>query len=82
VTTTTTPKEFIEFWLENSVHADESRGARRDGRAVQELADRCLAAAKEQGFSEDQITAEIGDIYEHIRGLIDKLNTDQDNRGG
>jgi hypothetical protein len=79
--TTTTPKEFVEFWLENSIHADESLTARRDRKAVQNLADRCLAAAEEQGFSEDQITAEIGDIYEHIRGLIDKLNTDENNPG-
>jgi len=76
---TTTPKEFVEFWLENSIHADESLTARRDRKAVQNLANRCLAAAEEQGFSEDQITAEIGDIYEHIRGLIDKLNTNQNN---
>ena len=71
----TTPKEFIEFWLENSVHPDEQFGVRRGRPALQQLADNLIRAAEDQGFSKQQVEAELGgDIYAYIRSSIDQQN--------
>lgn len=70
----TTPRVFVEYWLANSVHADEQMTARRRRDAVQGLADRLIFAAKDQGFDRAQIEAEIGDIYTYIRASIDSQN--------
>jgi hypothetical protein len=70
-----TPKEFVEFWLENSVHPDERFGVRRCRPALQQLADNLIRAAEDQGFSKQQIEAELGgDIYAYIRSSIDQQN--------
>jgi hypothetical protein len=70
-------KEFVDFWLENSVHPDEQISLRRGREAVQRLADNLVRAAEEQGFSKAQIEAEIGDLYTFIRAssgsLVDML---------
>jgi hypothetical protein len=47
-------KEFVEFWLENSVHPDEQFGPKRGREAVQRLADNLVRAAEEQGFTQAQ----------------------------
>jgi hypothetical protein len=72
-----TAKEFVEFWIENSVHADEQLGPRRGRAEVQELVDRLVRSAEGQGYSKQQIEAEIGDLYEYIRTSIDQQNTDE-----
>jgi hypothetical protein len=72
-----TANEFIEFWLKVSIHADEQYGARRGRPAVQALADRLVAAAEEQGFTREQIEAEIGNIYDFIRASIDQQNENE-----
>lgn len=77
----TTAKEFVEFWLNVSVHADEQEGPRRGHAAVQQLADNLLNAAREQGFSKEQIEAELGgDIEAHIRASIDRQNVAEETR--
>jgi hypothetical protein len=70
-------KEFVTFWLENSVHADEQFGIRRGSVDVRRLAENLVAAAKAQGFTREQVEAEIGDIGEHIRASIDAQNKDE-----
>jgi hypothetical protein len=44
---------------------------------VQTLADKLIRAAKDQGFAQDQVEAEIGDIYAYIRASIDTQNVDE-----
>lgn len=73
----TQAREFADFWLRNSVHADEQFVARRNRKAVQALADKMIRAAKDQGFARDQMEAEIGDIYAYIRAGIDTQNVDE-----
>jgi hypothetical protein len=73
----TQAREFADFWLRNSVHADEQFVARRNRKAVQALADKMIRAAKDQGFARDQMEAEIGDIYTYIRASIDTQNVDE-----
>jgi hypothetical protein len=73
-------KEFIEFWLQNSVHADEQMVGRRGREAILKLADRLVVAAGHQGFSKQQIDAEIGDICTHIRASVDAKNSSETTR--
>ncbi len=70
----TAARTFVEFWLTNSVHADEQMSSRRRREAVQRLADQLIVAAKNQGLDQTQIEAEIGDIYTYIRASIDSQN--------
>jgi hypothetical protein len=67
-------REFVDFWLTNSVHADEQMVGRRGREDILKLADRFAVAANCQGFSKQQIEAEIGDIYAYIRAMIDSEN--------
>jgi hypothetical protein len=67
-------REFIDFWIENSVHAGErylNFGASQD---VAELTRRFVEAAKGQGISEADLQAEIGNISEYIRGKLRAAN--------
>jgi hypothetical protein len=78
-----TAKEFVEFWLENSVHADERFGPRRGCEAVQHLADNLVRAAEVEGFTKQQMEAELGDELTHyIRASIDRQNKAEDTRLG
>ncbi len=67
-------REYIDFWIENSIHAVEefrTPGASQD---VAELVQRCIAAAKGQGISESDLQAEIGDVAAYIRGKLKTAN--------
>jgi hypothetical protein len=76
-----TVKDFVEFWLENSVHADERFGARRGQAEVQQLAEKLVRAAEVQGFTKQQVEAELGgDIYGFILASIDRQNEAEDRR--
>jgi hypothetical protein len=73
-------REFVEFWLTNSVHADEQMVSRRGREDILKLADRLVVAASYQGFSQQQVEAEIGDIYAYIRARIDRQNVSETTR--
>ena len=70
----TAAREFVDFWCTNSVHPDEQLSARRRRGSVQELADKLVIAANGQGLTQQQIEAEIGNIYDHIRTGITSQN--------
>ena len=70
-------REFVDFWLTNSVHADEQMVGRRGREAVVKLADRLVVAASYQGFSKQQVEAELGDIRAYIRASIDIQNVSE-----
>ena len=65
-----TAREFIDFWIENSVHARELYGTAGASQDVTELTRRCIDAAKGQRISEADLQAEIGDVATYI---LDKL---------
>ncbi len=75
-------EEFIKFWLENSVHADEQYGIRRGRFEIEKLAGQLLMAAEEQGFTKAQMEAEIGNVHDYIRNSIDRQNTEEQKRLG
>lgn len=73
-------REFIDFWIENSVHAKEqfrTVGASQD---VAELTHRCIEAAKGQGLSETDMQAEIGDVAGYIRTALNAANKAESDR--
>jgi len=45
-------REFIDFWVENSIHAAEQYGTPGASQDVAELTQRLVEAAKGQGISE------------------------------
>ncbi len=70
----TAVREFVDFWFTNCVHPDEQLSARRQREGVQGLADKLVIAAGRQGLTQEQIEAEIGDIYAYIRTGINSQN--------
>ena len=76
-----TAKDFVEFWLETSVHADEEFGVRRGRLEIQQLVDNLMRAAEAQGFKQQQIETELGgDVFEYIRGCVERKNQAEDAR--
>ena len=75
-------REFIDFWIENSVHAAEQDGIAGGEQDVAELARRCAQAAKGQDISEADMQAEIGDVADYIRGRLKAANEAESDRGG
>ena len=65
-------KEFIDFWIENSVHAKPSLNEGGGSQDALVLAERMVAGAEEQGFSKEDILREIGDPKAY---LLQKLKT-------
>jgi hypothetical protein len=73
-------REFIDFWIENSVHAVEryrSAGASQD---VTELTQRLVEAAKGQGISPADLKTEVGDVTDYIRGKLRAANKAESDR--
>ena len=69
-----TARAFIDFWVENSVHAAEqfhTPGASQD---VAYLTARCIEAAKGQDLSEADLQGEIGDVTAFIRDKLKSAN--------
>ena len=76
-----TAKEFVEFWLENSVHADEQFGAKRGRMEVERLVESLVRRAEAQGFTRKQVEDELGgDIHAFIRASIDRQNEAEEAR--
>src|SRR5450432_66172 len=59
-------REFIDFWIENSIHAAEHGGDAGATQNVDELVRRCVDMAADQGFTEAELRAEVGDIDAYI----------------
>jgi len=70
-------RDFVDFWITNSVHSDEQMSHRRGREVIQKLADRLEVAAKDQGFTKGQLEAEIGDLFSYIRARVDAQNVSE-----
>ena len=68
-------KEFISFWIENSIHARPIMGQGGSSQDSTDLARRLLAAAEELGLSEKDIADEIGNPEEYLRQKLVAANT-------
>jgi hypothetical protein len=79
----TTAREFIDFWVENSVHAAEQYGAPGGEQGATALAHRCIEMAVSQGLSKADLEKEVGDLAAYIReklALANKRETDRRDR--
>ena len=77
---TTKAREFIDFWIENSVHAREHYGMPGAEQRVAELVRRLVEAARAQGISEKAMTAEVGNVSEYIRSKLAEANQAEKDR--
>ncbi|CEG07169.1 hypothetical protein BN961_00551 [Afipia felis] len=76
----TNAKEFIDFWVANSVHAKLELGEIGSSQSADELARRLLEAANQLGLSSDDIVQEIGDPAEYIKAKLREFNVAESDR--
>jgi hypothetical protein len=75
-------REYIDYWIENSVHAAEefrTAGASQD---VSELVQRLIQGAKDQGITERSMRSEVGDLAEYVLGKLRAANKAEGDRRG
>jgi hypothetical protein len=76
-----TAQEFLDFWVENSVHADEAFSPLRSDEDFAELARSLIVAARAEGFSAAEIEGETGaDIQSYIKKLVGQRNAGEATR--
>ena len=73
-------REFIDFWIETSVHAREDSGIQGADQRVTELARRLIEAGIAQGISEKTIVSEVGSVTDYIRTKLNEANEAEKNR--
>ena len=71
---TTKVREYIEFWIETSIHAAEQYGTLGASQNVDELVQRLVEGAKGQGISEQDMTSEVGDLSDYVRDKLVTVN--------
>jgi hypothetical protein len=76
----TKAREFIDFWVENSVHAAEQYRTPGASQDVEELARRCMEMAKGQGITEKAMRDEVGDVAEYISDKLKAANRAESDR--
>jgi len=67
-------RKFIDFWMENSLHAAEPYGAAGAEQVASKLASRCIAAAATQGLTKADLEAEVGDLETVIQARLVSIN--------
>lgn len=67
-------REYIDFWIENSVHAAEQGGALGAEQDVSALTSRCLEMASSLGLSKAALEQEVGDLAAYIKARLMTAN--------
>jgi hypothetical protein len=67
-------REFLEFWMENNIHASEQPGVADASLRPEELKTRCIEMAASEGLSLTDLEAEVGDLYQHIKAALAAAN--------
>ncbi|MVT67533.1 hypothetical protein GPL21_20740 [Bradyrhizobium pachyrhizi] len=73
-------REFLDFWIENSVRAAERYGTPGASQDVAELAHRCVEMAGQQGLTEQDLRDAAGDITDYIRIRLKAANRKEADR--
>jgi shikimate kinase len=73
-------REFIDFWVENSVHSAEQYGTTGSPQNTTELVRRCVEMAESEGINRTELEAEVGDLREFISGKVLEANQDETSR--
>ncbi|MET4717311.1 hypothetical protein ABIF63_001417 [Bradyrhizobium japonicum] len=76
----TTTREYIDFWVENSVHSAEQYGTPGASQSVDVLVDRLVEGAKNQNIPREALEKEVGDLKQHIEGKLATANRIEQNR--
>ncbi|RZN33716.1 hypothetical protein [Bradyrhizobium sp. Leo121] len=77
----TTTREYINFWVENSVHAAEQYGMPGASQSVDVLVDRLAEGAKTQNIPREALEKAVGDLKQYIEGKLATANRiEQDRR--
>ena len=73
-------REYLDFWIENCVHAAEQFRAPGASQDVAELASQLIEGAKVQGISEKDMQDEVGDLAAYIREKLRAANKAEEDR--
>ena len=73
-------REFIDFWIENSVHAGEQHGATGAEQRVLVLTSRCLEMASSIGLSRSDLDGAVGDLSTYIGARLAAANKQESDR--
>ncbi|MET4519589.1 hypothetical protein [Bradyrhizobium sp. I1.7.5] len=76
----TATREYIDFWIENSVHAAEQYGAPGAPQSVDVLIDRLVEGAKIQNITREAIEKDVGDLKQYIEGKLAAANRIEQDR--
>ena len=79
-TVMTKAKEFLDYWIENSIHAAEQYGHRGGDIELSDLVERCVKMARAQGFSIHDLEGEVGNLRDYIREALARANKTEDSR--
>ena len=71
---TTKAREYIDFWIENSVHAAEQFKASGASQDIPVLVRRLIEGARDQGFTEKDLHDEVGDLADYVRNKLATAN--------
>jgi hypothetical protein len=67
-------REFLDFWMQNSVHAAEEYGTPGASQRTTDLVERCVEMAASQGVSRVDLEAEAGDLSDYIKTALESAN--------
>jgi len=73
-------REYIDFWIETSVHAIEQFGTPGASQDVDELVRRLVAGAAGEGITEQAMRDEVGDLAAYVRDRLKAANKAESNR--
>ncbi|MCG2628709.1 hypothetical protein L6654_18910 [Bradyrhizobium sp. WYCCWR 13023] len=73
-------REYIDFWIETSVHAAEQYGTPGASQSVNDLVSRLIEGARGQGISERDMANEVGDLTGYVRDKLSAANRAENDR--
>jgi hypothetical protein len=73
-------REFLDFWMQNSIHAAERFGTPGGSQLTSELESRCIKMAANEGLSQADLEAEVGDLSEYIEAALADANAKERER--
>jgi hypothetical protein len=73
-------REYIDFWIETSVHASEEYGTPGASQDVAVLVGRLIEGAQGQGISEEDLREEVGDLTDFVRSRLTAANKTEGDR--
>ncbi|MCP3460580.1 hypothetical protein [Bradyrhizobium sp. CCGUVB23] len=70
----TKTREYIDFWVKNSIHAAEQYETPGASQDVNELVGRLIEGTRGQGISQKAMEKEVGDLTGYVRNMLMTAN--------